>query len=334
MQYQLKIKIYIYDTKATFDINILKNYVAGTSHDGEERIITPYSILGSIRPNIDLPITVTAYDKNRNILGSSLPIKTYYENLPSIKVPGELSEGEKLILNGKHEEAIKYYEDILVKDPNNLEALKYLIKYYMMSWKMDNYDFDKAIIYADRYFKITGDNTFIKKTIGFMGYPSLVKHKDYIIDFYSKLSEVEKDTDYYWQLGRFYNALGDIEKARANYENSEEDFLDVSILEFDLYLKDIDKAVERLKRDDFDTNLMNKNILLDVISKFDENVLNSTDYKIFRELLEDSIMRRYKHEEMQSRFFDAYKKIKNNDIKTFLNEWKVENYWTRTGIGS
>lgn len=320
--------LYISDTNAIFDINVLKNYIAGTSHDGEERIITPYSILGSIRPNMDLPITVTAYDKDRNVLGSSLPIKTYYENLPSIIVPGEFSEGEKLILNGKHEEAIKFYEDILKNEPDNLEALRYLIKYYMMSWKMDNYDFDKAIIYADRYSSITGDDSFIKETVGYMDYPSLVKHKDFIKDFYSKVSESEMDTDYYWQLGRFYTALGDIEKARSKYENMQEYFIDVSILEFDLYLKDIDKAVERLKGEDFNTNLMNKNILLNAISKFDENVLNSNDYKIFKELLEDSIMRKYKHEEMQSRFFDAYKRIKNHDIKRFLDEWQVENYWT------
>lgn len=317
----------IYDVKATFDINYLRKFSSGTTHEGEDMIISPSSILSNFSPGSESLISVTAYDKGGNELGSSLAMKLFYEELASIRIPGELSEGEKIILNGDHERAILYYQNILEKDPHNLEALRYLIRYNIMGWKSDIRDFDKALIYSNDYLKATKDNFFVMKTLGYMDYPTLIKNEDIIKTILYDIPESKKDTDYYWIIAKLYSALGDFKNARSNYEKIEEDFKDINILEIDLYLGDIDKAIERLKSEDFTTRMMNKRMVLGNLSKFDEKVLKSKDYQNLQLLLENVITRKMDNNEIEDLFFKIYPTITNSYIKGFLEEYKVENYW-------
>src|SRR5690606_21252755 len=77
----------------------------GFMWSGEEMIVNPGAILGSFIKGYEYPLVINAYDKNKNLIGSSLPINSYYENMPSIKISGELSEGEKLISRSQYEKA-------------------------------------------------------------------------------------------------------------------------------------------------------------------------------------------------------------------------------------
>ncbi len=319
--------IYIYDVKATFDINYLRNFSSGTSHGGEDMVISPSSILSNFSPGSESLISVTAYDKEGNELGSSLAMNLFYDELTSIRIPGELSEGEKIILNGDHEKAIAHYENILQKDPQNLEALRYIIRYNIMGWKLDIRDFDKALIYSNDYLIATKDNFFVMQTLGYMDYPTLVENENIIKTILDDIPEGKRHTDYYWTKAKLYSALGDFKNARNNYEKIEEDFKDVSILEIDLYLGDIDKAIERLEGEDFTARMMSKRIVLESISKFDEKVLESKDYKSLQLLLENVITRKMSNNEIEDLYYKIYPTITNPYIKNFLDEYKVENYW-------
>lgn len=158
----------IRNTKAIFDIEDLNNYGSGIMYTGEEdgtkeAKLTPQGVLGYFGPGSNMTIFVNAYDKEGNLLNSSLPIISYSDDLPSIKVPGEdFSEGEKLILDRKYEESIDYYEEVLMEDENNTEALKYLYRLYYYNYYQDEDKQEIGIDYGIRFYEIVGKDKFLR----------------------------------------------------------------------------------------------------------------------------------------------------------------------------
>lgn len=157
----------IKDTEANIDIGVVNSYPTSVfllDDDSEESIISPNGILGTFYPGIKVPIIVKAYDAEGNILNSTLPLMSNYEDMTIVKVENrELSEGERLIANLKYEEAINYYEDILKSDDKNVEALTYLSRLYAEGWKKGTENLDKAKEYAERLYSITGDNNVLNR---------------------------------------------------------------------------------------------------------------------------------------------------------------------------
>jgi len=98
-------------------------------------LLGPDAVLGKFLPGIEYPIVVNAYDENNNLITSSLPLRTYYDQIPSITVDGGLTEGEDMILRKKYPEAIELYESILKENPDDMDALRYLAKIYGIGWK-------------------------------------------------------------------------------------------------------------------------------------------------------------------------------------------------------
>ena len=156
----------IRSTKAIFDVEDLNHQGAGIMYTGEEdgeSTITPQGVLGYFGPGSNMTIFVNAYDKEGNLLNSNLPIISYSDELPSIKLPTEeFSEGENLILARKYEEAIDYYEDLLIEDEDNIEALKYLYKLYYYNYYDDEAKQEKGIEYGIRFYEIVGKDSFLK----------------------------------------------------------------------------------------------------------------------------------------------------------------------------
>ena len=128
-------KIRFTETSATFNIGMLKNQLGGLTFEGEEMLLGPNSVLGIFLPGIEYPIVVNAYDKNNILITSSLPLRTYYDQIPSIIVEGSLTDGEDLILHKNYSEAIELYESILKENPDDIDALRYLAKIYGIGWK-------------------------------------------------------------------------------------------------------------------------------------------------------------------------------------------------------
>mgnify|MGYP000872836700 CR=1 FL=1 len=314
---------------AEFDIQRTRSNIGGLSFDGEEMILQPMGILGNILPGEEHPIVVNAYDKNDNLIGSSLPLNSLYENISSIKVEEHLTQGERLIQNSKYEEAINYYEEQLQKDPNDKEALMYLSKIYMIGWKKGEQNFDKAIEYSTKYKDLTNDYNLSLKSIGFMDHESMINNKPFAENLFKEIPESERDGDYYYELGRFYISLGEFEKSRDVYLEymKHGTYIPNALLYLNLYLRDYDGALNILSDYRFDTIRMNKNILNSSIVNLKEKNIDANDYEVFKAFLEAILRGNIEKTEGNKLYQSTFNKISNTELKNILREIRLEMYW-------
>lgn len=312
------------DNELIMDLNMLKKETGSFMWSGEEGIVHPGAILGNLIKGYEYPIVVNAFDKNKNLIGSSLPINSYYDNMPSIKLAGELSEGEKLISNRQYEEAIDYYTDVLEKDPNNEEALVYLAKIYYVSYKKDMEDYDKALEYTIRYDEIKNDSSLLYNVIEFMDHDAHRRHKDLIINIFDNIDEENRWEDYYFNRGRFYLSIRDYEKAREALEKS--NYGNTNLLFIDLYLGDLDSALNRLE-DGIDLYRMDKIIIRDSIIGLIQDDNLSEDYGFFKELLGSILSEDINNKEGISIYNKTMKNINNLNLKVLLNEIRLNENW-------
>ena len=312
------------DKEIIMDLDTLKKETGSFMWSGEERIVHPGAILGNLISGYEYPIVVNAYDEDDNLVASSLPINSYYDNMPSIKLEGKLSEGEKLISNRQYEEAIDYYTSILERDPKNEEALIYLSKTYYVEYKKDMEDYDKALEYALRYNEIKNDSSLIYNVIEFMDHDAHRRHKDLIINIFESIDEENRWEDYYFNKGRFYLSIRDYEKAREAFEES--NYGSTNLLFIDLYLGDLDSALDRLE-DGIDLYRMDKIILRDSITGLIQGDNLSEDYDYLKEILNSILSENISNEEGLSIFNKMNKKITNQNLKALLNEIKLNENW-------
>jgi tetratricopeptide (TPR) repeat protein len=320
----------IRETIAEFDIDKSRNNIGGLSFDGEEMLLLPMGVLGNILPGEEHPIIVNAYDENDNLIGSSLPLNSLYEDISSIVVEGYLTQGEKLINESKYEEAIKYYEEQLQKDPNDKEALVYLSKIYMIGWKKGEQNFDKAIEYSTRYKELTNDYNLSLKAIGFMDHDARINNRTFIENLFDEIPVNERKQDYYYELGRFYTSLSEFEKSRTAYMEyvSNGTYIPDALLYLNLYLGDFDGALSILSDYKYSTIRMNKNILNNSILNLKADNIDATDYEIFKVFLE-KILRGIERTEGNELYHSTYTKLSNPDLKNILHEIRLEMYWDR-----
>src|SRR5699024_8398535 len=87
-------KLEIRDRRATFDIVKLNVSMTGYMRLGEDitnMTIEPMAILGVFIPGNNYYFKVNAYDKDSKLISSSLGLRTYFEDFPRIKIPGQLT---------------------------------------------------------------------------------------------------------------------------------------------------------------------------------------------------------------------------------------------------
>lgn len=152
----------IRETETIIDIDTVNYHPTAAFYSGDSRheaLISPNAILGTFYPGVRVPIIVKAFDKEGNLLNKSLPLISNYEDVTVVRVENrELTAGERLILNMEYEEAIEYYEALLEDDSTNIEALTYLSRIYAHGWMLGKHDLEKAREYAERLYRITGDD--------------------------------------------------------------------------------------------------------------------------------------------------------------------------------
>lgn len=316
---------------ASFDISSVRNNIGGLMFDGEEMLLQPMGILGNILPGEEHPIIVNAYDENDNLIGSSLPLNTLYENIPSIKVEGILSEGEVLISQSKYEEAILHYENILQKDPNNEEALVYLSKIYMIGWKKGQENYNKALEYSIRYKDISKDYDLALKTVDFMDNEARIDNQDIIMDLINEVPDNKRTLDYYFTLGSFHLSLGQYEKSRDAYMSyvTDSTYIPDTLIYLNLYLEDFDSALNLISDRRFNPSRASKSKLINSIEGLKENNFDVNEYEIFKSFHEKVLKERLEPEEGNELFNSIYNKISNLNIKRILNEIRFELYWDR-----
>ncbi|WP_333638048.1 carboxypeptidase-like regulatory domain-containing protein [Tissierella praeacuta] len=311
--------------KAVFNIEMLKNSPTGYSIDDDE-IVNPEAIMGYIHGETMIPIIVNAYDKNGNMLRSSVPMTSRYENVPSIKIVGKLTVGEKLIVNKEYEKAVGYYENLLLEDKDNIEALSYLSKLYIFGWGKGTKDVHKAIDCGTKVYNLSGNADVILRVLGQMNSNDYRDNKEIIKELFDIIPNEYRDIYFYWYRGEYYRALGEFEKAREDFLFTDNIFLS-DIIYIDLYYGKYERAIDFLRNNNVKFYYMNKGKLIEGIELLSKLPQDDKEYIIFREYLFRILKREGDYNHRKEDFDKVYNSIKNLGIKIILNEIKIDNNW-------
>lgn len=306
------------------DIEKLDKRVFSLSWEGEEELIGPLGILGSIIPQEKYPLIISAYNKEGDKIGSSLTLISDYEDMLTIEIEGNLSQGENLILDMKYEEAISHYEEKIIENPKDKDSLFYLVRIYGMGWKKGKKDISKALKYAEVYDGEYKDFNLLSEVIGFMNMNEIKEYKVEAKEILEKTPEKDRNTSYYNQLASYYIIEGDYLKARASYEKME-DYKYVDIIYIDMYLEDYKRAISSLESGDISILKMNKTVAIEALKHMDS--LSKEDKDLFKKLLKASLDNTLSREEEEVLYHKTLKAVNNLKLKDLLREIAREEYW-------
>lgn len=316
------------DTKIDLHIDKLNNDMGMMSWSEDDGPVNPEAILGYFYSGAERPIIVNAYDKDGNMLSSSMPSTSYYENVPSVKIEnGELTKGEKIILSKDYEGAIEYYKDILSEDENNEESLEYLARIHMIDWKRDKKDMSKAISYSKRLYDLTDDTKILERTLRSMYSEDYIKYSDEVEELLSLIPNENMTDELYSSRGEYYKSIGEFEKVREDFLIAKFDHLYSDIIYIDLYFREEDIALDRLKKEKINFYRIDKRNLIKGIEGLSKVDKGSKEYKDFKEYLSSLLKREGDYEERKAEFNKIYKSIKDPSIRIILNEIRADNHW-------
>ncbi len=311
-------------TSASFNIEMLRNQTGGMSFEGEEMILGPTAILGIFQPELEYPIVVNAYDENNNLITSTLPLRTYYDQVQSITVEGNLSDGEKLILNIKYPEAIEYYENILSQEPNNKEALKYLTKIYGLGWKNGEKNIKRAIELVNRYNDIFVEKMLFSDILGNVKTEEIKENMEYFHFILPAVLE-NLDEDRYIFLSRYYIASGKLEEARTALQNLES-YVPDNLFYLNIYFGNYEEAVKNIESEKHYSTKMSIKTVRDALKAFEKYPPQFEDKEIFNNFLL-KLVNEVNHSEGVALYDETIKQINDGNIKTILNEIYLERNW-------
>ena len=318
----------IRETSTEIDIRKLSKFADVLGYDGDEGDelkVLPIAILGPFFQGSEYAIMVNAFNGNGEMVGSSSPLIKLYDELSTVKINGQISLGETYIQKGRYEAAIKHYEKILEEDPNNEEALIYLAKIYTFGWENRPEYEKKGIEYAKQYMDIYDDGTLLLVVIGNMPRSYELEYSDLLSQLFEEMPMDERGSMYYSELGRFKSFIGEYEEARDAYELAD-NYTSRDLFYMDLYLEDIDKALERLDDSRLRFVRMSKEKLRNNIREIDEEVLESHDYTIFKDFLYNIISGNLNREGRRELLSNTIRSIDNNNIKQILHQIRLEDY--------
>lgn len=306
--------------KATFDLNILRDKFIGAAWDGEDFIALPTAILGIFLPDNQYPIMVNAYDRNGNLINSSGGLRIHYEDLPSFNIQRDLTVGEELILKMKYEEAIEHYSKVLEKDGNNKEALFYLSKIYMIGYKAEKRNLDKALDYGIRYDDLHKGNTLTYQLMEYMDKEFIRKNRTLLEETIKNTPKENRDDNFYHRLGKFYLSIGDYKGAKEILEKVDS-YKPIDILYIDLYYGDLDRAIELINSEVYGAIPINISTLEKI------NRSQPEDYKVIKDLVENILSQDISEADGRKLAENARVKIRDNNVKLLFGQIIKERGW-------
>lgn len=311
------------ETKAEFNINVFRKTPNITVRDNESGYLGAQAVLGIFIPGVEYPIVVNAFDENNKLITSSLPLRSYYDQIPSITVEGKLTEGEMLIYYRNYPAAIEYYENVLKENTDDIDALRYLTRIYGIGWKEGEENLDRAFELGQRYTEISGNRKLLINTLGRMRISEIKENIDKV---YSVLKEAMKDPDFdnYYFLYNYYIAVEDYEEAREalrKYESVTDDLVFLN-----MYFGDYMEAAENIKSKSFYRSRLSSNKVKDAIIGLGENPPQDGELNVFNEFLL-KLIRGIPYEEGKNVYNETLKHISNNNIKIILEEIYLERHW-------
>ena len=317
----------ITDTSYTLNIDEIDKRSKGLSTSGDG-LVNIQAYLGAFLPGFKVPFSVTAYDKEDNIIGNSSAIQEKYENLNIISIKErELLEGDNLLIDKKPEEALKSYEKHLSANPNDIHTIEVLTRMYKIGirndWKNSKFegrDLYKAMELANRSYKLTGNIEEVKYVLNNVYWDSdNIKDYAWAVHQILKLPKEEIKEDEYADLGSLYLRLKDFNKAEESFNKARtmgvEYLYDYPLL--NLYLEDFDEALilsENIKHFMYSGNKGNFIEGLKEIVGVDKS---SEDYKAFREILESILSRENTYKE---KYKEKNTKIKDKVLSKIMLE--------------
>lgn len=311
------------ETNADFSINMIRENPNINVSDSENGYLGAQAVLGIFLPGIEYPIVVNAFDENNNLITSSLPKMSYYDQISSITVEGRLTEGENLIYQKKYIEAIEYYENILNENPDDIDALRYLTRIYGIGWKEGEQNLEKAFAFGKRYTELTGNKELLINTVGIM---SISEIKEYSQLIHAALMEAMKDPNFdnYYFLSRYYISVDNYEQAREALKMAENVIDDLIFL--NMYFGDYMEAAENIKSENFYISTLSSSKVKDALTALSNNPPKEDELRVFNDFLEELISGIH-YEEGQKIYDETVKQISNNNIRTILDEIYLERHW-------
>jgi len=307
---------------AVFNVGMLKNQLI-MSFTGDGTTIEPVTVLGAFLPGAEYPIVVNAYDGDSNLITSSIPMRSYYESIPSVTVEGKLTKGEEMILKRDYTGAIAHYENILNDNPDDVEALRYLVRIYGTGWKQEQGNLEKAYEYGKRYEDITGDNKMLINTLSIMRRDE-IKENSELIGLVFEQAKNDIDENEYYFLSRYYIALGKYEAAREVLEKT--DYVSDTLVYLNMYFGDYARAAENLQSKNYYLSRMASDKIVNAVRELGENPASDENIQVFNEFLSKLIYGVH-YEEGQSLYDETANKVDDENIKEILYEIYLDNHW-------
>lgn len=311
---------------AKFKVSDLLYASGGLTREGDEWIIGPGAILGMFLPGVEYPITVNAYNEDNGLITSSLPMRTYYDSLPSVIMPGELSEGQVLVAGMKYPEAIQHYEDILIEDPENIEAVTSLTKLYGLGWKKGEKNLDRALNLSDSIADPRLRSDTLRIVLQEMTSEELLQNEKLISTVIESLDSLKNDDARFIEF-RFHRAKKDWNAARTALEKLES-FVPDTLVFLDLYFEDYDKALERLKDKRFYPSRLQGSIFTDAINGLKEDPPTSSDLSVFREFVE-KLIGDGSYENSGVIYTSTTGRLRDKNLRTIIDEIYNQRHWNQ-----
>lgn len=312
------------DNSMIFNTENLDERITIITFSGEEGIINPTAIFSSLILKVEYPLIVNAYDKESTLISSSLPLISDYSDIISMSIKGELTKGEKLILDKKYEEAILYYEERLIQNLKDKESLLYLIRFYEFGWKMGKKDILKALRYAEEYGREYKDYKLSLEVVDFMSQKGIKENKDRVKRILDKVPEEDRDTNYYRNMAMYYLAEEDYLKARGSYEKmTDSKYRD--IIYIDIYLGDYEKAISTLESGEITLFKMNKRKVIEGLNNMSN--LSENDKALFKKLLKSELDKSLNREEKNTLYNKTLNSVSSLELRNVIKEIGKEENW-------
>ncbi len=311
------------ETKAVFNINMIRDNPNINVYDSEKEYLGVQAVLGIFLPGVEYPIVVNAFDENKNLITSSLPKMSYYDQVPSITVEGSLTEGENLIYQKNYIKAIEYYENVLDENPNDIDALRYLTRIYGIGWKEGEQNLKKAFDLGKRYTEVSGNKELLINTVGIMNMSEIKENSKLV---YAVLTEAMKDSDFdnYSFLSRYYIAVKNYEEAREALRGREA--VTDTLIFLNMYFGDYLEAVKNLKSENFYISRLSSNKVKKALGELDKNPPKGDELKVFNDFLL-KLINGIPYDGGKNVYNETVKQISNSNIKTILDEIYLERHW-------
>ncbi len=118
--------------------------------------IEPESVFGLLRPGAEYTWGVYAYDAKGRRISDSSGVAFYHskKEIPLFRVSGSISEGDRLLLERRHQEAVKAYEKQIEQNSGDVHALTMLARLYQYGITWGQSDPEKAAGYYERLLQV------------------------------------------------------------------------------------------------------------------------------------------------------------------------------------